>query len=101
MENEKAQDGRGMKRVHLIVSGDVQGVGFRTWVHRLAQDLHLTGWVKNRNDGTVEIVAEGEQTDLEELMKRCRRGPNQSWVKSVDSEWSQTSGTWGGFEVLY
>ena len=61
-----------MKRAHLIISGDVQGVGFRAWIVRQAKEFSLTGWVKNREDGAVELVAEGVRQSLEELIKRCQ-----------------------------
>lgn len=90
-----------MKRIHLIISGDVQGVGFRAWAHRYARGKSLTGWVKNREDGTVEVVAEGVKKDLEELVKRSKQGPEIAWVKSVDVIWEEASGGLVGFEVVY
>lgn len=90
-----------MKRVHLIVSGDVQGVGFRSWAFRQAQGLGLTGWVKNRDDGSVELVAEGLQVQLEELVKRCQRGPEVALIQHVDSTWENVTGEFVRFEVVY
>ena len=52
-----------MKRIHLIISGDVQGVGYRAWTKRQAKDLGIVGWVKNREDKAVELVGEGEEQD--------------------------------------
>lgn len=90
-----------MKRVHLIISGDVQGVGFRSWVLRVARELGLVGWVTNREDDTVEIVAEGKQLDLEDLLARCRRGPELAVVKAVDVRWEQATGEFMSFVVIY
>jgi acylphosphatase len=90
-----------MKRVQLIISGDVVGVGYRAWVKRQAQDLRLSGWVKNRDNKTVELVAEGKQSDLEELVMRCRRGPDVSWVEAVSAEWLPASGDFLDFAVVY
>ncbi len=90
-----------MYRVHLIIAGDVQGVGFRTWILRHAQDLRLTGWVKNREDGSVEVVAEGEKKDLEELVEQCQHGPEVAWVKGVDVIWEETANEFVSFEVVY
>ncbi len=90
-----------MKRVHLIISGDVQGVGFRGFVWERAKNLGLDGWVKNRDDGMVEVVAEGQKTALEELVKSCHRGPEVAWVEKVDVVWQEASEEFVGFEVVY
>ena len=80
-----------MKRVHLIISGFVQGVGFRSWVRREAQKLGVVGWVKNRDDGAVEIVGEGTEDKLRELIKLVRIGPEVAEVTQVDIKWSSVS----------
>lgn len=90
-----------MKRIHLIIGGDVQGVGFRAWVLRQAQDSHVNGWVKNREDGAVEIVAEGQKEALEELVITCKKGPEVAWVKDVRVSWEQATSEFVGFEVVY
>jgi acylphosphatase len=90
-----------MKRIHLIISGDVQGVGFRAWVLRQAQDFQLTGWVKNRDDGAVELVAEGEKNALEQLAAQCKKGPEVSWVEGVDIARQEATGEYIRFEVIY
>ena len=90
-----------MNQVHLIIAGDVQGVGFRSWTKHEARTLDLMGWVKNRQDGAVELIAEGPKEKLEELVKRCQRGPDVAWVKHVDVEWKDSTGKFVGFEVVY
>lgn len=90
-----------MKRIHLIVSGDVIGVGYRSWVLRQAKELHLTGWVRNREDDAVELVAEGEEQSLTELIAMCKKGPDVSWVKDVRIDWQKATGEFVGFEVIY
>jgi len=90
-----------MKRVHLIICGDVVGVGFRAWVLRQAQDNHLNGWVKNRDDKTVELVAEGEKAVLEKFIIGCKKGPDVAWVKHVDIKWLPASGEFLDFAVVY
>lgn len=90
-----------MKRVHLIISGDVQGVGFRAWIVLQAKDLRLAGWVKNREDGTVEVVAEGPKQDLEELVKSSKQGPEVAWVETVRVDWTNATDEFVGFEVVY
>lgn len=90
-----------MKRIHLIVSGDVQGVGFRAWTKQQARVLSLTGWVKNREDGAVEIVAEGNRAALEALIEQAKKGPEVAWVHHVDIQWEEVLGEFVAFEVLY
>ena len=69
--------------MHLKVSGRVQGVGFRWYVRVAGRRLGLAGWVRNREDGTVELAASGPQEKLEELKRQVRRGPDASEVDSV------------------
>lgn len=69
--------------LHFLVQGRVQGVGFRWFVHREASELVLRGWVRNTEDGDVEIVATGEPADLDELRASIRRGPRGSRVDRV------------------
>jgi acylphosphatase len=68
---------------HYLVKGRVQGVGFRWFVHREAAALRLRGWVRNTEDGHVEVVAAGEEQDLEELDKAMRRGSRGSRVDAL------------------
>ena len=66
--------------LHFLVKGRVQGVGFRWFVHREASELELRGWVRNTEDGDVEVVASGSAEDLGELRDSLRRGPRGSRV---------------------
>jgi acylphosphatase len=66
--------------LHFLIQGRVQGVGFRWFVHREASELDLRGWVRNTEDGDVEVVAHGEEADLAELRASLRRGPRGSRV---------------------
>jgi len=66
--------------LHFLIQGRVQGVGFRWYVHREASELDLRGWVRNTEDGDVEVVAAGEEPDLAELRSSLRRGPRGSRV---------------------
>lgn len=90
-----------MKRVHLLISGDVQGVGFRAWVRGQAQDLRLVGWVKNREEGSLEVVVEGEKKELEKLIMDCHDGPDIAMVESVDVTWEEPTDEFVGFDVVY
>ena len=74
-------------RVHLKISGRVQGVYFRASTVEQARRLGVTGWVMNCRDSSVEVVAEGEREQLEELIGWCRSGPPGAQVKEVRAEW--------------
>jgi len=69
--------------LHFLVKGRVQGVGFRWFVHREASELTLSGWVRNTEDGDVEVVAAGEAGDLAELRRSLHKGPRGSRVDKV------------------
>jgi len=90
-----------VKRVVLVVSGDVVGVGFRSWTLGIARKLSLNGWVKNRQDGSVEILAEGTKNALEQLIKECQHGPDIAWVNHVEIAWTNATGEFVTFEVVY
>ncbi len=66
--------------LHFLIRGRVQGVGFRWFVHREASELNLSGWVRNTEEGDVEVVATGNVEDLSELRSSLRRGPRGSRV---------------------
>jgi acylphosphatase len=89
----------GLKRLKAVVSGRVQGVGFRYFVQRAASQAGLTGWVRNRRDGCVELVAEGDERSMGELAAALRRGPPSSFVSGVETEWSRPTGEFDSFEV--
>ena len=73
-----------MERRRVVVHGFVQGVGFRFAVERAAGSRGVSGWVRNRPDGTVEAVFEGEREDVEALADFCRRGPRGAEVERVE-----------------
>jgi acylphosphatase len=89
-----------MKRIHLIISGDVQGVGYRAWVRREALKLNLSGWIKNREDGAVELRAEGVEVALQKLIDLCKKGPEVGWVKEVSVKWNDYTGEYKTFEIV-
>lgn len=97
----EAQEGGGVKRINVIISGDVQGVGFRAWARGVARKLGLVGWVKNREEGSVEVVAEGEKKELEKLIMDCHDGPDMAMVEMVDVTWEEPTDEFVGFEVVY
>lgn len=88
-------------RVHLKITGRVQGVGFRASTRRRARDLGLTGWVKNLADGSVEAVAEGNEDDLEKLISWCKNGPRRARVDEVNVNWKDYEDEFNGFNIRY
>ena len=84
-----------------VVHGLVQGVSYRHFVLRNAQMLDLSGYAKNLRDGSVEVVAEGEKEQLEQLLVRLKIGPREARVDHVEVNWSEHSGKYGGFEIRY
>lgn len=88
-------------RAHIMISGTVQGVLFRKEMSERARILGVGGWVRNLRDGRVEAVAEGEKTDIEELLRFCRVGPPGARVIGVDVEWSQSAGEFRGFRIAH
>jgi acylphosphatase len=82
-----------------LVSGLVQGVGFRWSASDRANSLGLSGWVRNLADGRVEVLAEGRPEDLEAFARWLRRGPPGSRVDRVDSESVPPAGTYRGFRI--
>ena len=71
-------------QIHIRVFGRVQGVGFRAWTVRQALDLHLTGFVRNRRDGSVEIMADGEAHSVTSLLEYCQKGPTFARVDKIE-----------------
>jgi acylphosphatase len=72
--------------VRLIISGQVQGVGFRWWTVGMAKSLHLRGWVRNLIDGRVEILAIGPEPEIETLAAACRYGPSAARVTGIERQ---------------
>ena len=88
-----------LKQVHLVVRGRVQGVGFRWFVQRTAAELELAGWVMNRHDRAVELVAEGPADRLEQLLAAVRQGPPASAVADVEVARLPAVGDLRGFRI--
>ena len=87
------------KQAKYIVHGLVQGVGYRYFVFRQAASLNLTGYAKNLWDGTVEVVAEGDEKNLETLFEYLKTGPSRSVVSKVEKEYKEFSGKFDHFEI--
>lgn len=90
-----------MLEMQCIVSGKVQGVSYRTYVQDSAGALGLTGYVRNLSDGTVEVVAQGDQTTLKEFVEYLHEGSLLSEVEGVAVEWRSLKNKLDDFSILY
>ena len=88
-----------MRAVRIVVTGRVQGVGFRAFAQRRAGELGLGGWVRNRPDGGVEAEAVGRDTDLSRFVAALRVGPRLAWVEDAAEEWFESAEAPDGFRV--
>ena len=86
-------------RARILVSGRVQGVGFRAVSAHKARKLGLRGWVRNLADGRVEALAEGERAQVDQLIAWCRHGPRYAVVDEVQVEWEAPAGALGPFDI--
>jgi acylphosphatase len=87
------------RRAYVVISGSVQGVGFRYATRGRASSLGLAGWVRNRPDGRVEAVFEGDSERVESMVRWCRRGPSGASVEDVDVTWEEPVGEDDRFTV--
>lgn len=90
-----------IKRAVLKIYGDVQGVFYRANTQTKAREFNLVGWVRNEPDGTVKIVAEGEEENLKKLIEWCYNGVRYAKVEKVSVEWKEAKGEFGEFEIRY
>ena len=88
-------------RAHAIISGRVQGVFFRVETQRAAEGFGVSGWVRNKRDGTVEAIFEGRQEDVDAALNWCRHGPRMSRVDKVDVDWQDYTGEFTSFDITY
>jgi len=94
MENKQNE------RLHAFVQGSVQGVGFRFFVYQTGLNLQLHGWVRNRINGNVEILAEGSREKLNTLLREIRKGPQMAQIVKVDVEWQKSRNDLPPFTIL-
>lgn len=85
----------------VFIYGDVIGVGYRAWTVRNASELGLKGYVRNYDFKTVEAVFEGKKADISEMVKRCKKGPEVSWVEKVETEWGKATGEFTEFKIRF
>lgn len=90
-----------MERAHIIARGIVQGVSFRANTIKMARELGLKGYAKNMPDGTVEVVAEGPEEKINELIDYCKKSPGASEVSKIDFKFQKAKNEFSGFEVRH
>lgn len=90
-----------MRRVHVFISGRVQGVFFRANTRRKAMDLNLKGWVKNLSDERVEAVFEGEDGAVKEMVEFCKKGPFGAKITRTEVKEEKYTGEFTSFEIGY
>ncbi len=88
-------------QARIVVSGMVQGVGYRFFVRHLAGRLNLCGWVRNLFTGEVEMVAEGQRAMVESLIRELRTGNPHASVRNVGVEWGPWSGKYSKFDIVF
>jgi acylphosphatase len=88
------------KQIHLVIRGRVQGVYFRASAQREARRLGLTGWVKNRTDGAVEMVVEGEEDMVKDFLAWAQHGPSTARIDAVETRWRSYTGEYPDFRVV-
>ncbi len=88
-------------RARIIVSGVVQGVGYRFFVQRVARRMLLNGWVKNLFSGEVELEVEGPRGLIESMIKELRTGSLHATVTEIQVEWKKYTGQYSGFDITY
>lgn len=89
-------------RIHIRIFGHVQGVFFRAGTQDQARLMTgITGWVRNVEDGSVEVVAEGEKKNLGQLLEWCRHGPEGASVEKTEEEWKEYKGEFKEFRIRY
>lgn len=90
-----------MKHAHIFVSGVVQGVSYRRFACTRAKDLGITGFVRNIADGRVEVLAEGDEKNVDELIKKLKEGPKGAKVKNMQVTWERHKGSYSSFEIVH
>jgi len=89
-----------LKRIHIIVTGTVTGVGFRWWLKMRANERNIYGWVRNRTENKVEAVFIGHEKDVDAIIKLCRKGSSSSNVESIKIEDYQQEYFQKSFDIL-
>ena len=88
-------------RAHAIITGKVQGVWFRVETRQAARSHGVKGWVRNKMDGSVEAVFEGDEADVQATLTWCHQGPLHARVDNVAVSWQKYKGKYTDFDVTY
>ena len=94
-------DEGGKARAHVLISGIVQGVFFRSTLRSQAKLLGVNGWTRNTIDGNVEVVFEGDKDQVEKMVTFCWKGPPGAFVRDVKVEWQKPKYDLKGFDIRY
>ena len=89
------------KKIHIVITGKVQGVGFRYWLYQIANEKNVYGWVKNKNTNEVEAVLLGEDKNVDELIKLVRKGPSSARVENLNIQNYQKEYLRKSFDILH
>lgn len=90
-----------MTRAHIIIKGRVQGVCYRAFTQEVAIKLGLAGWVRNKRDGTVEAVFDGEKSKIQEAIDLCWKGPSLAYVSDIEINWQEIVEGYTDFRITY
>ncbi|MGB9678223.1 MAG: acylphosphatase, partial [Candidatus Ratteibacteria bacterium] len=90
-----------MKRYHIYISGRVQGVGFRWYAQRIAKNIDILGWVKNLPDGKVEIIAEGNEENLERFIEELKKGYLGGNIRNIEKIEEKYTGEFKNFQIRF
>lgn len=88
-----------MKRAHIVISGIVQGTGFRSYAKKYADELELKGFVRNLRGGNVELVVEGYDPQINNFFQILRKGPQGAKIEDIEIEWEEPTNEFKGFEM--
>jgi len=90
-----------LKKIHIVITGKVQGVGFRYWLYQIANKKNVYGWVKNKNTNEVEAVLLGKDKNVDELIKLVRKGPSSARVENLSIQNYQKEYLRKSFDILH
>ena len=90
-----------MKKIHIVITGKVQGVGFRYWLYQIANEKNVYGWVKNKNTNEVEALLLGKDKNVDELIKLIRKGPSSARVENLNIQNYQKEYLRKSFDILH
>ena len=90
-----------MKKIHIVITGKVQGVGFRYWLYQIANEKNVYGWVKNKNTNEVEALLLGKDKNVDELIKLVRKGPSSARVENLRIQNYQKEYLRKSFDILH